>query len=314
MGVPAPDPARSGPLRSVFVVGAPRCGTTFLSKALAGHPAVCFSKPKETHFFVRVWPSIPRDQVAREYLRRHFAHLGPGHCVIADGSPSYLYDPEVTGRILDFDPEARLVVAVRNPIEMAYSYHARLVYMLDEDQRDFATAWSLQEARAAGERLPRRCREPLLLQYRAVCSLGEQVERLFATAGRERCHVVVFDDLTADPVKVYRSLLEFTGLEDDGRREFSRKNENREFRRPWLQPFVMNPPWPIDALLEVWERRGWRRPRAIRAVRRRIKKWNTRKATRAVPDPALRETLRAAFGADVERLGALLGRDLSHWR
>jgi hypothetical protein len=313
MGVPVSEPAPRS-LRSVFIVGAPRCGTTFLAKALAGHPAVCFSKPKETHFFVRAWPSIPRADVAREYLRRHFAHLGPEHQLIADGSPSYLYDPEVAARILDFDPEARLVVAVRNPVDMAHSYHARLLYTLDEDEPDLATAWALQEARARGERLPRRCREPLLLQYQAVCSLGEQVLRLFATAGRERCHVVVFDDLAADPVKVYRSLLEFAGLEDDGRREFSRKNENREFRHPWLQPYVMNPPWPIGPLLEVWERRGWRRPRIIRAVRRRIKKWNTRKAARPAPDPALRETLRRAFAADVERLGAAIGRDLSHWR
>lgn len=301
-------------MRSAFVVGAPRCGTTFLAKALAGHPQVCFSKPKETHFFVRAWPSIPREEVAREYLRRHFAHLGPQHRVIADGSPSHLYDPEVARRILAFDPEARLVVTVRNPIDMVYSYHARLLYTLDEDEADFGRAWSLQDARARGERMPKRCREPLLLQYRAVCSLGEQVERLFATAGRERCHVVVFDDLAADPLKVYRSLLEFLGLDDDGRTEFRRKNENRDFRHPWLQPYVMNPPWPIAPLLSVWERRGWRRPRAIRALRRRFKKWNTRKVARPALDPALRATLRESFAPDVERLGALLGRDLSHWR
>jgi hypothetical protein len=275
---------------------------------------VCFSKPKETYFFARVWASIPPAEVTREYLRRHFAHLGPEHRVLADGSPSYLYDPEIASRILAFDPDARFVVAVRNPIDMVYSYHARLLYTLDEEVADFATAWSLQEERARGERLPKRCREPLLLQYRAVGSLGEQVERLFERAGRERCRVVVFDDLAADPLKVYRGLLEFLELEDDGRTAFRRKNENRDFRHSWLQPYVMNPPWPISPLLGVWERRGWRRPRWVRGLRRRFKKWNTRKVARPALDPALRETLRLAFAPDVERLGALLGRDLSHWR
>jgi hypothetical protein len=37
---------------SFFIVGAPRCGTTALSKALGGHPRIAFSKPKETHFLL----------------------------------------------------------------------------------------------------------------------------------------------------------------------------------------------------------------------------------------------------------------------
>ena len=41
---------------SFFVVGAPRCGTTAVSKALAGNPRISFSKPKEPHFFLEPRP------------------------------------------------------------------------------------------------------------------------------------------------------------------------------------------------------------------------------------------------------------------
>ena len=34
-----------------FVVGAPRCGTTAISKYLSDNPNICFSRPKEPHFF-----------------------------------------------------------------------------------------------------------------------------------------------------------------------------------------------------------------------------------------------------------------------
>ena len=34
-----------------FIVGAPRCGTTSLSRYLKDHPEVCFSRVKEPHFF-----------------------------------------------------------------------------------------------------------------------------------------------------------------------------------------------------------------------------------------------------------------------
>jgi hypothetical protein len=300
--------------RTAFVVGAPRCGTTFLAKALAAHPQVCFSKPKETHFFVRAWPRLAPERRAPELLRRHFRHRAPGHRLLAEGSPSSLYDPDALPRMRAFDPAARFVLAVRDPVEMLASYHARLVYTLDEEQDDLAAAWALQERRARGEALPRRCRDPRLLAYREVCRLGAQVERFLAAAGRERCHVVVYDDLAADPRKVWLRLLEFLGLDDDGRTRFARKNEHRTWRDARLQSWLMNPPAPAAALLAAWERRGLGRPRFVRALRRRLKKRNTRRKQRAPLPPALAAELRAAFAADVERLAAAIGRDLSAWR
>ena len=308
MAIPVGDPGAE--VRSVFVLGAPRCGTTFVSRMLAGHPEVCFSKPKEPHAFVRTRTAIQ----PREYLRRYYPHLTAAHRVIAEGSPSYLYDPEVPGRILALDPEARFVVCVRNPVEMAPSYHARLVYTLDEDVRDFEEAWSLQEERARGLRIPRRCRDARLLQYRAACSVGEQLERLIAGVGRERCFVAVFDDLVANPGKVYRDLLESIGLDNDGRTAFKPKNANREFERAWMQAYLLNPPRPIAWLLDFWEGRGWGVPGVYRSFRRWVKRRNTRRVARSPLSDPMRETLRTAFASDVQRLSDLLGRDLSHWR
>lgn len=297
-------------LQSLFVVGAPRCGTTFVAKLLAHHPQVCFSKPKETHVFVRTRGAVSR----HAYLRRYHPHLRAGHRVIAEGSPSSLYDPEALQRILALDPEARFVVCVRNPVEMAPSYHARMLYTLDEEVRDFAEAWSLQPARARGECIPKRCRDPRMLQYGAICRVGAQLERVLGALERERLFVTVFDDLVDEPVKVYRSLLDFAGLDYDGRTAFAPSNQHREFERAWLQSYLMNPPRPIAAWIDAWERRGWGHPGGYRWLRKRLKSWNTHRTVRPPPAPPMRETLRAAFASDVERLSDLLGRDLSHWQ
>lgn len=311
--VTAVFPTRTAPLRSVFVVGAPRCGTTFLAKALAAHPAICFSKPKETFFFRRE-AAAARPDAMRELLRRYFHRLEDRHAIVAEGTPATLYDPGDALRIVALDPDARFVIAVRDPVDMAPSFHARLLYTTDEDETDFETAWSLQEARARGERVPRRCRDPRMLQYRDACSLGAHVEAFFAAVGRERCHVVVFDDLASDPRKVYLRLLEFVGVPDDGRTEFVRRNENRDVERAWLQRVMMNPPRPVAAAIETLERLGLGMPLPVRALRKRIKHANTRKAQRAPLRPELRDALRRAFAADVERLGGVIGRDLSAWR
>jgi hypothetical protein len=307
-------PGAGRSVRSAFIVGAPRCGTTFLAKALAGHPKVCFSKPKETHFFALAWPRMDAATASREFVRRYFQRLTDEHSVIAEGSPSHLYVPEIAEILTAFDPESRIIVAVRNPVELVYSHHSQALYTLDEDERDFARAWELQDARARGRHLPRRCREPRTLQYREIGGLGTRIERLFAQVGRERCHVVVYDDLSADPLKTYRNLLEFLGLEYDGRTVFKGRNENRGFQSRFVQQFVMNPPWPISVLALNWVLRGWRRPRFVREIRRRLRARNTRQETRPPLSDAMRATLVREFAPEVALLERLLGRDLSTWR
>lgn len=311
---PSHDPAAPPrALRSAFLVGAPRCGTTFLAKLLARHPEVCFSKPKETHFFVRDAPDIPPARWREEFLRRHFGHHASGEHLLIEGSPLQLRDPAAIRRLLQFDPEARFVVALRSPIDMVQSLHARLVFLLDEDERDLERAWALQGARARGERLPRRCRDRGALQYRAMASLGSQLERLYGEVDRKRVHVVVFDDLAADAAKTYLELLAFLDLPDDGRRRFRPRNESRRHRFDWLQTALTHPPRPVAAWLAERERRGEPRPEWVRALRRSVKRWNTIPEPRPALSPAMFGVLRSALEDEVRRLEALLGRDLSHW-
>jgi hypothetical protein len=305
--------ARSDGRSSLFIVGAPRSGTTSLAKALAGHPQVCFSKPKETHFFLRPVPGSA-EEVRRRFEAAYFRTLGPAHRMLAEGSVSYLYDPQAIRRILDFDRDALLVACLRSPLEMLPSYHARLVYTLDEDVPDFAQAWALQERRRRGEAIPPRCRDPRLLIYGEVARLGRHVRRLIEVAGRERCFFVLFDDFAADPLRVYRSLLEFAGLPDDGRTEIRHRNEARTYRHGWLQPLVMNPPAPIAKLAGLFSATGHTRLRTyLRPLRRKLKEINTERSKRPPLSPEMRRELSDFFREDVGELGRLLRRDLSGW-
>ena len=46
-----------------FLIGAPRCGTTSLSRYLADNPQVCFSRPKEPHYFSLLAPHASLDDL-----------------------------------------------------------------------------------------------------------------------------------------------------------------------------------------------------------------------------------------------------------
>lgn len=304
---PAVDVA---PPPSFFIVGAPRCGTTTLSSALKDHPLISFSKPKETQFFLLAPANLGDTELRATYLNLHHRELNADHLALGDGSVSYLYAPDAIREALRFDPRARFIASVRNPLDLVPSHHARMLYTLEEDEPDLAQAWALQASRAAGQSIPARCRDARVLQYGAFGRLGEHVERLIEVAGRERCLVIVYDDLARDLGAVYRQVLEFVGVPDDGRTKFSRKAENRGFKSPFLQQFVMNPPAWTLRLIQFSNGPMIRR---LKRARRRLEEVNTFTRERPPLSAEMREVLRGYFAEDVRKLSALLARDLTHW-
>jgi hypothetical protein len=300
-----------------FVIGAPRCGTTAISKYLSRNPKICFSRPKEPHFFSITLHEKPDADLQCDYLDLFFGHCGGGYQAVGEGSVSYLYYPQAIRRIQQLNPQARFIVMARNPIDMIHSYHARLLAILDEDVEDFATAWSLQDARARGEHLPVHCRTPYLLQYAEIGKIGKQVERLFQTAGRENCHVILFDDFISDTLGCYRKVLDFIRVDYDGQTEFPPVEVSKFYRSRWLHLLLKRPPTRVVKYTLNIEQRARSKGRKKSRLKR-MRKWLIRKNTavrrRPPLDQAMREQLREAFAADIGKLGRLLDRDLSHWR
>lgn len=300
-----------------FLVGAPRCGTTAMSKYLSKHPKICFSKPKEPHFFTILIKLLGQVNLERDYIQRFFFHRTDEHLVCGEGSVSYLYSEQALKTIINLNPDARFIVSVRNPVDMIYSYHARLLKLVEEDQQDFQVAWGLQEARARGEQLPRRCHDPDLFQYKEVGSLGKYLERLFELVGLDRVHVVVFDDFAKDTLSEYKKVLSFLSIEYDGRTEFPRKGKHETIRFRFLQRLLKRPPKRVANFLltlqqqEKRKQKGkknwWMRLRKTLIVKNRVRE------ERKPLDDAMRKTLIEAFRDDVKKLEALLNRDFSHW-
>jgi hypothetical protein len=310
-----------------FIVGAPRCGTTTLASFLQQHPDVCFSAVKEPHFF-------SRDEVAalseaelpqvvdEEYWQRFFGHCEGAPQLYAEGSVTYLYVPERIAPILKLWPDAKFVIALRDPLSMLPSLHARLLVTGDETIRDFPTAWAKIDERARGKSLPKSAIDPRWLRYDWAGQLGQNVERFLATVGRERCHIVMFDDLTADPQGTYRDLCRFLGLEPWQETDFRPQRVNKTIRIGWLQRLLKRPPKSIRTALagEHFHKRekkvGATESRALTAFfrfRKRLLAWNKVPAKRQPLDPAVRQQIIDRLRDDVILLSRVIDRDLSHW-
>ncbi|HJY83139.1 MAG TPA: sulfotransferase [Candidatus Binatia bacterium] len=297
-----------------FLIGAPRCGTTSLSRYLADNPQVCFSRPKETHYFSLLSPQSPLEDLEAAYLSRYFSHYRDEHKAIGEGSVSYLYSPFALQQILSVNPDAKFITILRNPLEMLPSYHLMMCFTVMEDVEDFASAWSLQEARVRGEQIPKHCLNPYLLLYQEVAKFGEQIERLYHLAGRDRSLVLLFEDLVRDPLTTYKHVLAFIGIDYDGRTRFQRKMGSRTYRYRWLQR-LLYAPWSRDTYTvdTLYRRMSSKKASGRKSLLKRLARWNRIEVRPAPLAPNMREKLRDTFAEDVAKLSRLLNRDLSHW-
>lgn len=299
-----------------FVVGAPRCGTTAICRYLARNPQICFSRPKEPHYFSRLDHDPGVDEFRKNYLERNFGHFESRHRAVGEGSVSYLYLPGVIERINHLNPQARFVVLVRNPLSMLPSYHLRMQFLLQEDEPDFQKAWELEPSRDRGENIPKYCLDSLLLKYSQVARFGVQVERLFDVVGRDRAQVIVFDDFKSDLLGTYQNLLEFLNVDYDGQTEFERRFGSQMYRYGWLQKLLFKPVTSGGKVVDTLQRRarkynpdGTKRMSLIKRLTR-LNKVPTKPAPLS---PQMADIVRETLRHDVMHLSALLDRDLSFW-
>ena len=293
-----------------FIVGAPKCGTTALYEYLRPHPNIFMATVKEPHFFASDLGTYPFIKSLDDYTRL-FVGAGEQHLRVGEASVYYLRSTTAIANIHRFNPDARLIAMFRNPVEMLHSFHAQLLYVAEESESDFQTAWRLQEQRRRGIALPPRSRGPFLVQYAELARFGTQAERLLSIWPRTQVKLILYDDFAASPQAVYDDVIGFLGIPHDGRREFPRVNEGKRARLDWLRDFYRKPPPPLRSAF-----RGLKRAvggEGISTVARRIVALNTVKERRPPLSPEFRAELVETFREEVALLSRLMNRDLSHW-
>lgn len=288
-----------------FIIGAPKSGTTALSEYLSTHPNVFFSNPKEPEFFAADFKGrLIRKESA--YLRL-FSKADPDiHAAIGEGSVNYLFSRVAVQRILEFQPEARFIIILRNPVELVQSWHMELLKTGKESLLLFMEAWKAESYRRAGRCIPVSCRDPKWLFYSDWGKLGSQLKRALKIISPEKIKVIVFDDFVADTARIYQEVLSFMGLPYDGRKSFPKVNVRQVPRVIFIQKLLATTMqfWlPIRARLGLKGFNIWKQ----------ITKWNTRCPTNMRGDSELHEFLSSFYANEINLLSDLLDRDFSHW-
>ncbi|HJX98965.1 MAG TPA: sulfotransferase domain-containing protein [Chthoniobacterales bacterium] len=192
-------------MRVDFVIGGTqKGGTSALDSFLRQHPEICMpTTRKELHFF-------DREQENRDYkeYHRNFKLKKKQHRVIGEASPIYMYWETAPYRIWKYNPKMKWILALRNPVERAFSAW-NMESKRDHEKLPFAEAI---------EKEAERCRMALPLQHRVYSYIdrgfyAHQVRRLFNIFGKANCLVLLNEELRNDHQQTLRRVFEFLGVD-----------------------------------------------------------------------------------------------------
>jgi len=298
----------------LYIVGAPKSGTTSLYEWLKGHPEIYMTAVKEPCFYSRDLAqdksgNFLRYDTDRDRYLALFDAAGDAKRV-GEASTRYLYSKDAAALIAQDQPGARIVALLRNPVDMIASLHAHKLAGGTEDLVDFEEALAAEADRHAGKRIPRDS-NPLLATYRDRAHFGEQVARWMDTFGAAQVHVILFEEMIRDPGVHFRRLLEFLEVDPTYQpASFAAHNQAHGSRGGPLRRLARTRPVQVAA---------WRLLPALigdartRELSRRLGHSRLRRsaAKRAEVPVELRRRLEAEFTPDVARLSGLLGRDVA---
>jgi hypothetical protein len=286
-----------------FIVGAPKSGTTSMYFYLKQHPEIFMPERKELHFFGSDFfaPHFVRD--LKEYLK--FFEGADNKKRIGEASVWYLYSKRAAFEIKEFNPDADIIIMLRNPVDMMYSLHSQQVFNGSQDIINF------EEALRHEEDLKKRPFKGGFIErffYREVAKYYNQVKRYLDVFGEEKVHIIIYDDFKAHTDIVYKDTLRFLRVDETFRPDFKVINPNKIVRSRWLRDFLNEPPLIIRGLIRLIF------PKSLRtAIRDNLYRLNIKYVPREPMRPELRKALLQEFKEEINRLSELIGRDLSFW-
>ena len=275
-------------LPDFIVIGALKCGTTWLDSQLRGHLDLHLpSKIKEVNFFSReyergldwyksFWDVVPSG---------HHAELRRGEI-----SPTYFVHSGAPERIRRHLPDVRLVAVLREPVRRLYSQY---------------THWVRATGYADGL-------ETFLVEHRNAVETGfydVHIQRFLRYFSRDQLKIVIFEEMISNPEDVLRRLRFHLGVPADG---------------PWhvTDTGIVN-----RSVKPRFPKLSRTARKAARALRSRNADWVVEAAgrfglgnllTQGEPFPnmpsAVRETLQREYEPHVKDLESLLGWRIETWR
>lgn len=309
-------------LPNLFVLGAARCGTTTLHSYLSDMSEICMSDPKEPIYFeCESFHFECEYEKGLEYYRQTYFTHWRNERIIGEACPRNLYLPYVPERIHRVNPNAKLVVLIRNPIDRAFS-HWQLSYSAGREKLKFHQAISADYERiknglhlkTAAERVKycnslyaslsigsKKAAEGLNRNYLDFGYYYEQIKRYIDLFPSSSLKVIFFEDLIDKPNEVINTIRSFLELEPYSDKEDYVLHQNPSITRLHFK------------ILELTARLRYSRLMPV-GIKQYVEQVLKKIEPQYKMKPETREWLYNHYYEHNLALERFLVRDLSHWK
>ncbi|MBN1970367.1 MAG: sulfotransferase domain-containing protein [Candidatus Delongbacteria bacterium] len=206
-----------------FIVGHPKCGTTFIYNVLSHHPNIFLPNYKEPKYFStdlhfesdsyhgrRAFYPI---RTEKEYLK---LYEKANSSIMGDVSPIYLFSHNAAKNIYTYNLNAKIIILLREPVSFLRSLHNQQVFNLAEDEQDFIKALSMEETRKRGDNIPKYVQAPRYLYYSEWVDYRSQIQRYSNLFDINNIKIYLFEDLIANEKEFIQDLFSFIGVTEPG--------------------------------------------------------------------------------------------------
>lgn len=281
---------------NLFIIGAPKSGTTSLSKYLSLYKEISFSVIKEPFYWTDEIKNDYKIDTMDQYLR--LFHENESTKYLAEASTNTYLDIKAIKKILLFNPKAKFILLLRNPIEALYALHMERVYSFEESEKDFLKIWkNIKEGKAQEK-----------TQYTDYYKYYEPISELKKVLNTN-LKVFITEDLKFQE-KFCKEITNFLGIAYDSSFVLPRTNTAHKHRFNFLASFILRPPKILSPLfLKIRLFLTTQRLPFIERVKSSLNK----KINRNPLPEKIREEIKAFFLEDINKTSEILNRDLSNW-
>ncbi|GMN04242.1 sulfotransferase family protein [Erythrobacter sp. MTPC3] len=269
------------PRLDFIVIGAIKAATTWVQAQLGNHPDV-FVPDIEPHFFTR-----DHDR-GWDWYRSLFPDEKAQGTLWGEKTADYLAKPEATDHIAREYPQARLIVQLRNPIDRAYSDY-KMLY-----RRGTVSGLPEEYLSSPGSAQPRFLNDGLYARH---------LTRWLEQFSPEQLLVFTFDDVRDTPRETFQDVCDHIGARFHYDPDFASRKQN-DSKAQHLPLPVRKALSPLKPLAH---------PYRDSAVFKATRGLFAKKISYPPLSADLRQRLADFYAYDVEELGKMLNRDLSHW-
>lgn len=220
-----------------------KAGTTSFTEVLSSHPQIYMSPVKEPHFFIdhlpdslyqpsrffsiesyfeKEFPSplhIANIKKAEHY-KKLFSEALKNHRYLAEASTAYLHAPESAIRINEYNPDACIIIIVRDPLQRAFS-HYKMDHGLGRTTKSFDALLRHEIALYDKGKLPWNSYIGMSLYHEAIARYKQNFSKVI---------VLQFNDVVKDTDKVLEKVAMFLDIKPFEPMDAVHTNVSRKLR------------------------------------------------------------------------------------